>query len=65
MEVQGWTTPPLLEDLENFLANQKTLAKLLANVSLKNEEHVLYNNKEGVIQKIRDPLIMRREDLEG
>ncbi|KAK3015868.1 hypothetical protein RJ639_006556 [Escallonia herrerae] len=43
--VQGWHTQPSLENLENLLANQESMAKQLAGVSLKSDEEALFSNK--------------------
>ena len=43
--IQGWPVQPSLEDLENLLANQETLVKQVAGVSIKNEEEALFSNK--------------------
>lgn len=41
--VQWCPIQPSLEEFENLLANEETLAKKLASVFLKNEEKELYN----------------------
>ncbi|WOL20443.1 hypothetical protein Cni_G29248 [Canna indica] len=36
--IQGWAQQPSLEELENLLSSQESLAKQMASVSLKNED---------------------------
>lgn len=43
--VHGWPTQPSIEELESLLANQESLNKQMAGVSLKNEEEALFTNK--------------------
>ncbi|KAK3010082.1 hypothetical protein RJ639_012253 [Escallonia herrerae] len=45
MAVQGWPTQPSLENVENLLANQESLAKQLAGVSLKSNEEAFFSKK--------------------
>ena len=44
--VQGWPTQPSIEELENLLVSQETLAKQMAGVSLNTEEVALFTNKK-------------------
>ncbi|GAB2266223.1 hypothetical protein Dimus_037874 [Dionaea muscipula] len=42
---RGWAKQPTLAELENILANQEALDKLLSGVTLKTEDKVLFINK--------------------
>ena len=44
--IRGWPTQPTLIELENLLANQESLCKQMAGVSVKNEEEALYSNNK-------------------
>ncbi|CAL1391452.1 unnamed protein product [Linum trigynum] len=44
--VQGWPTPPTLEQLENLLTNQETLTKKGNGESTANEEEALFSNRQ-------------------
>ncbi|KAL3532879.1 hypothetical protein ACH5RR_006400 [Cinchona calisaya] len=43
--IQGWATQPIIDELENLLADQESLAKQMAGVIIKNEEEALYSGQ--------------------
>ncbi|KAL3516693.1 hypothetical protein ACH5RR_023595 [Cinchona calisaya] len=48
---QGWATQPTIDELENLLENQESLAKQMADVLVKNEEEALYSTQPEVVQE--------------
>lgn len=51
--IRGWPTQPSLTELESLLANQETLAKQMAGISVKDEEEALFTRKGKAITKTK------------
>lgn len=51
--IRRWPTQPSLTELESLLANQETLAKQMAGISVKDKEEALFTRKSKAIAKTK------------
>lgn len=64
--IRGWSTQPSLVELESLLANQETLTKQMARVTLKNEseEEALFSSKKRAGPKLQEYGKSKKEEDE-